>query len=193
MNKLARMLKKVPGILKREGWGGVFRRVLQKLHVVTTKADPLTLYSFIMDRKKIALNKEAYNKHKNDQVKVLNWVIPEMGEGSGGHTTIFRFISNLEKRGFHSRVYLFRADRFFDNKTLRKFTATSFPILDSKVELYYDVKYMKFLKFMLIFIPISIIGKFMHFSSAVMFILAALSIILETGVTPSIALIVVWQ
>lgn len=144
MNKLARMLKKVPGILKREGWGGVFRRVLQKLHVVTTKADPLTLYSFIMDRKKIALNKEAYNKHKNDQVKILNWVIPEMGEGSGGHTTIFRFISNLEKRGFHSRVYLFRADRFFDNKTLRKFTATSFPILDSKVELYYDVKYMKF-------------------------------------------------
>lgn len=44
-----------------------------------------------------------------------------------------------------------------------------------------DVKYMKFLKFMLIFIPISIIGKFMHFSSAVMFILAALSIIPLAG------------
>lgn len=40
---------------------------------------------------------------------------------------------------------------------------------------------MKFLKFMLIFIPISIIGKFMHFSSAVMFILAALSIIPLAG------------
>ena len=40
---------------------------------------------------------------------------------------------------------------------------------------------MKFLKFMLIFIPISIIGKFMHFSPAVMFILAALSIIPLAG------------
>ena len=40
---------------------------------------------------------------------------------------------------------------------------------------------MKFLKFMLIFIPISIIGKFMHFAPAVMFILAALSIIPLAG------------
>ena len=144
MNKLLRMLKKTPKILKREGIGGVLRRVLQKLHIVTTKADPLTLYDFVMNRRKVGLNKEAYQKHKNDQIKVLNWVIPEMGEGSGGHTTIFRFISNLEKRGFHSRVYLFRATRFFDNRTLRKFVSSSFPILDTKVELYYDVKYMKF-------------------------------------------------
>lgn len=144
MQKVLRMLKKIPKILKREGLFGVFRRVLQKLHLVTTKADPLTLYSFIMDRKEIPLNQNAYEKHKDDEIKLLNWVIPEMGEGSGGHTTIFRFISNLEKRGFHSRVYVFRADRFFDNKTIRTFVAQAFPILDSKVEVYYDVKYMKF-------------------------------------------------
>ena len=144
MQKLLRMLKKIPKILRREGIGGVVRRVLQKLHIVTTKADPLTLYSFIMDRKEISLNQNSYEKHKDDEIKILNWVIPEMGEGSGGHTTIFRFISNLEKRGFHSRVYVFRADRFFDNKTIRTFVAQAFPILDSKVEVYYDVKYMKF-------------------------------------------------
>ncbi|MBQ9014149.1 calcium/proton exchanger [Clostridium sp. D43t1_170807_H7] len=40
---------------------------------------------------------------------------------------------------------------------------------------------MKILKYMLIFIPISIIGKFMNFSPAVMFILAALSIIPLAG------------
>ncbi len=40
---------------------------------------------------------------------------------------------------------------------------------------------MKILKFMLIFIPISIIGKFMNFSPSVMFILAALSIIPLAG------------
>ena len=40
---------------------------------------------------------------------------------------------------------------------------------------------MKFLKYMLIFIPISIVGKFMNFSPAVLFILAALSIIPLAG------------
>ena len=40
---------------------------------------------------------------------------------------------------------------------------------------------MKILKFMLIFIPISIVGKFMNFSTSIMFILAALSIIPLAG------------
>lgn len=40
---------------------------------------------------------------------------------------------------------------------------------------------MKILKFMLIFIPISIVGKFINFSPSVMFILAALSIIPLAG------------
>lgn len=41
---------------------------------------------------------------------------------------------------------------------------------------------MKILKFMLIFIPISIVGKFMNFSPSVMFILSALSIIPLAGI-----------
>lgn len=40
---------------------------------------------------------------------------------------------------------------------------------------------MKILKFMLIFIPISFIGKFMNFSPSIMFVLAALSIIPLAG------------
>jgi Ca2+:H+ antiporter len=40
---------------------------------------------------------------------------------------------------------------------------------------------MKILKFMMIFIPISIIGEFMHLSSTAMFVLAALSIIPLAG------------
>ncbi|KOA20113.1 Ca(2+)/H(+) antiporter [Clostridium homopropionicum DSM 5847] len=40
---------------------------------------------------------------------------------------------------------------------------------------------MKILKYMLIFIPISIVGEFLHFSPTVMFILAALSIVPLAG------------
>ena len=80
--KLLRMLQKVPRILKTEGVRGVIRRVFQKLRVVPTKAEPLVLYEFIMNRKKVPLNKKSYDEHKEDSVKILNWVIPEMGEGS---------------------------------------------------------------------------------------------------------------
>lgn len=138
------MTKKLARILKQEGIKGVYVRILQKLHLRAKKADPLTLFEFIVNREEIPFDNKAFDKHKDDEVKILNWIIPEMGEGSGGHTTIFRFISHLEKMGFHSRVYLFRSPHFFDNKTLRRFVKQAFPILDENVELFYDVKYAEF-------------------------------------------------
>lgn len=144
MGKLKHMTKKLVRILKQEGIKGVYVRILQKLHLRAKKADPLTLFEFIVNREEIPFDNKAFDKHKDDEVKILNWIIPEMGEGSGGHTTIFRFISHLEKMGFHSRVYLFRSPHFFDNKTLRRFVKQAFPILDENVELFYDVKYAEF-------------------------------------------------
>lgn len=144
MGKLKHMTKKLARILKQEGIKGVYVRILQKLHLRAKKADPLTLFEFIVNREEIPFDNKAFDKHKDDEVKILNWIIPEMGEGSGGHTTIFRFISHLEKMGFHSRVYLFRSPHFFDNKTLRRFVKQAFPILDENVELFYDVKYAEF-------------------------------------------------
>ncbi len=67
-----------------------------------------------------------------------------MGPGSGGHTTIFRFISNLERLGFHSRVYLYMSPNFQDNASIRKFLKEYFPLLVPEVEVYCDVSQMKF-------------------------------------------------
>lgn len=39
--------------------------------------------------------------------KIISWVIPPMGPISGGHITIFRTISSLEKRGYICRVYVY--------------------------------------------------------------------------------------
>lgn len=64
--------------------------------------------------------------------------------GSGGHTTIFRFISNLERLGFHSRVYLYMSPNFQDNASIRKFLKEYFPLLVPEVEVYCDVSQMKF-------------------------------------------------
>ena len=66
--------------------------------------------------------------HKKDEVKILNWIIPEMGKGSGGHLNIFRFVSFLENMGFHNRIYLFNAPSLHDNESVSKFLKKYFPI-----------------------------------------------------------------
>lgn len=132
-NKLIRFIKK-------RG----FRGVMEKCHVVEQKIDLLKWYEFVMDQKIKPFNQKEYNKHKNDQIKLLNWVIPEMGIGSGGHINIFRFISNLENMNFHSRVYLYRSDNFKDNESVRSFLKEHFKILDERVEVFYDVVELSF-------------------------------------------------
>lgn len=37
---------------------------------------------------------------------VICWIVPPFSKGSGGHTTIFRFISGLEKLGVKNKVFL---------------------------------------------------------------------------------------
>lgn len=36
----------------------------------------------------------------------VNWFVPEVGKGSGGHLNIFRFIKNLENIGIESRIII---------------------------------------------------------------------------------------
>ena len=38
--------------------------------------------------------------------KTINWFIPPVGKGSGGHLNIFRFIRNLEYLGYKNRIVI---------------------------------------------------------------------------------------
>lgn len=132
--------RRLKAFLKRKG----FKGILEKLKILSQKKDILNKYSFIMQEDTFPFDSLAYSRCKPSDTILLNWVIPEMGEGSGGHTTIFRFVSNLEKRGFHSRIYLYRSENYKDSDSVKKFLGDKFPILDKKVEVYYDVKYISF-------------------------------------------------
>ena len=136
--------KKIIPFLKKRGIKGVYRKLLEKAHVIPTKNHFLEDYEFLVDDVKIPFDEKEYEIHKDDELKILNWVIPEMGKGSGGHLNIFRFVSFLEKMGFHSRIYLFKAPTLQDNESVREFLKENFPILDERVEAYWDVKYAKF-------------------------------------------------
>ena len=45
-------------------------------------------------------------EQKTERQKTINWFIPPFGKGSGGHLNIFRFISNLEKKGYECRIVI---------------------------------------------------------------------------------------
>ena len=140
MKRFLFFLRRVYQFLKVNG----FKSAGNYVEKIATKIDVFKFYGYVVDETKVEFDNQAYEAHKNDEVKILNWVIPEMGVGSGGHINIFRFISNLENMGFHSRIYLHESINIKDNETLNNFLKQHFSILDSRVEAYCDISYMQF-------------------------------------------------
>lgn len=63
----------------------------------------------LADRERLAYNERqraARRRTAPARALTLNWIIPEPTDaGSGGHMNIFRFVSHLERRGLHNRIY----------------------------------------------------------------------------------------
>lgn len=144
MYKIKLFFQKLIPFLRKKGLKGLCEKVLEKAHLKNKSVDILGIYEFVVEDKQIPFSEKDYLAHKDDEKILLNWIIPEMGKGSGGHLNIFRFISNLENLGFHSRIYLYLTPNYRDNKAVKDFLRENFPILDERVEAYWDVKYAKF-------------------------------------------------
>ena len=72
--------KKIIPFLKKRGIKGVYRKLLEKAHVIPTKNHFLEDYEFLVDDVKIPFDEKEYEIHKDDELKILNWVIPEIGK-----------------------------------------------------------------------------------------------------------------
>lgn len=142
--KMKLFFQKLIPFLKKRGIKGAILKLKQKISHQPGVCRILEDRDFVVDREEIPLDVKEYLAHKNDEVKILNWVMPEMGKGSGGHLNIFRFITNLEKRGFHSRIYLFKTPNYRDSESIKAFLRENFPILDERVEVFWDVRFMKY-------------------------------------------------
>ncbi len=113
-----------------------------------TKPEPpkqqiLDFWNFIVDTKEIPFSTEEAEGCRGGQ-KIVNWIVPEFGKGSGGHINIFRFISALERRGIHNRVYVYRAVELTDDEKLHTLLREHFSILDPRVESCCDAGKAKF-------------------------------------------------
>lgn len=133
------LINKVVKSIQRRGFRGSIKRFKEGPPLL----DVCDFWDFIVDTKKVSFSREDYEKNKGDKI-LLNWVVPEIGKGSGGHLNIFRFISFLEKHKIHNKIYVFRSNNFSENESLRSFVKENFPILDNNVEVYYDTKFMEF-------------------------------------------------
>jgi len=65
-------------------------------------------------------------KHGSETQLTINWVIPDMSRGSGGHMTIFRMVKYLQNFGHQNRVYIFGGCHQRTDKELKQFVDENF-------------------------------------------------------------------
>ena len=135
------LLKKIYNILKQDGADSLVAKV--KEH--SQKLDIINFYDYIISTKVTEFNKSdaEENKFKGDKA-IINWIVPEMGIGSGGHINIFRFVSYMQRKGHINRIYVFNSNRFTNNQQLKKFLMEHYPTLDSTVEVICNTDDVKF-------------------------------------------------
>ncbi len=108
------------------------------------KTDVIQFYGWIANNTEIPLNDEQ--KKAVGESTIVNWVIPDIGVGSGGHMNIFRFISHLERMGLHNRIYLFASTKFSSDEDFRGFLKEyySSTLNDSRIEAFCSVDSMTY-------------------------------------------------
>lgn len=140
MGKIKRVLKKVVSVYQAGGMGKIIERIDENC----TKNDILKFYGYTTNRECIPKNYEE--KNENNSKMILNWVIPDINIGSGGHMNIFRFVSFLEDMGLHNRIYLYQCSRFKDDEDFRQFLKKYYDttLVNPQIEAYNSVDNMKY-------------------------------------------------
>ncbi|MDO5127352.1 MAG: glycosyltransferase [Eubacteriales bacterium] len=108
-----------------------------------SRNDVCGFYNFVMKGEKTPFSKEDYLAYKEDAITV-NWVIPEMGPGSGGHINIFRFVTNLYRMGLRHRIYIMDPVRLTTDQMARDFMEKYFDFHYPDIEIHVNAWEMKF-------------------------------------------------
>ncbi|MNJ13173.1 D-inositol-3-phosphate glycosyltransferase [compost metagenome] len=106
---LAAQVKKSLNHIRQEGFSSFFNilsRRLRSSRSLFTKPDVLYAYRFL----KFAPTVQQPDNALSIGAKTINWYIPPIGKGSGGHLNIFRFMRHLGQQGFTNRVIIVEDD-----------------------------------------------------------------------------------
>jgi len=112
-----------------------FNFIKRAFYGVPAQVNP-AIYNFTLDYSRPAVDKKTLDERfrsGNKDKMAINWIIPDMGVGSGGHTTIFRTIKHLEDFGHKNRIYVFGGTKHGSNKKLKKFINENFFNLEAEI------------------------------------------------------------
>jgi O-antigen biosynthesis protein len=97
-------------ILRSEGFKALVTKVGSKLSETFLGRRRLYLPVSMSDVEEadwVEAPQPASREKPRAKPKVLGWVVPPVGPGSGGHLNIFRFVRFLEGRGYTCRIYVY--------------------------------------------------------------------------------------
>lgn len=113
------LFRKAVASVRSEGMSGLVRRYIEYRRFVKTaspdriraKVDGRTSpYFFVEDVDLSKPNPFVERPIEKGKPLTINWVIPDLAQGSGGHATLFRIISFLERFGHTNRIHLFAGE-----------------------------------------------------------------------------------
>lgn len=139
MKHFINLFRRAFGILRTKGIKGAAAIVKE----MDTQMDIPAFYDYIMDDVAIPFADGEKQQLLSEKNTIINWVIPEMGIGSGGHINIFRFVQKLQNMGIKNRVYIFRCGALDTDKAFKDFIDQYYDLDTEHIELYHSVDNMK--------------------------------------------------
>lgn len=99
--------------------GFIYKKLGLKQKYSSIDSDKPFMYEFILK----SIDNANYQQTKinlKNKTPIINWIIPDFGIGSGGHTTIFRIIQYLEKKGYKNNIYMFGPLKYNNSKIIKE-------------------------------------------------------------------------
>lgn len=125
-------------ILRSQGFGGVLKRVGERLSGTTGKLPtPLRYDDALAVDWSVPHPAVANPLSVGEGPFTVAWIMSPPGKGSGGHQNIFRFIRYLEAAGHRVKIYLYSTDKVISLARARQTVgSSSYPRVAATIELY---------------------------------------------------------
>lgn len=125
-------------ILRSQGFGGVLRRVGERLSGTTGKLPtPLRYEDALAVDWRVAHPAVTNPLEVGEGPFTVAWIMSPPGKGSGGHQNIFRFIRYMEAAGHRVKIYLYSADKIVSLNLARQIAeSSSYPQISARMELW---------------------------------------------------------
>jgi len=132
-------LRAALSIFRTQGFGGLLRRVGERLSGTTGRApSPVRREDVLAVDWSVPHPAVTHPRTAKSGPLTVAWIMSRPGEASGGHQNIYRFIHYMEQAGHHVRIYLYNVERGISIAQVKNMVrrSSSYPDLAADVAFY---------------------------------------------------------